>query len=197
MFTLIHNTITSSSNFNKQLYICNVCVGLDNLNKNNFPDAIHSHSKKCILGLTLSWYPQNTNSLMLSNFFNLIFQQQQVNPNEKTETYLNCIKGGGKVLLYWTLIELLKNETSKLTKDQPISLEVGSEDLNSIHKLINYYKSIGFTPICNFPSYDFGCPMQSTIEKVISSIDINSIISSSSEMNTFYSFLQTQTIDIQ
>ena len=195
MFTLIHHTITSSSNFNKQLNVCNVCIGLDNLNKSNFPNVIHSHSKNCILGLTLSWYPQNTNSLMLSNFFNLIYQQHNCTPNETTEKYLNIIKGGGKILLYWTLTELLKNERSKLSKDQPISLEVGSEDTSSIHKLIDYYKSIGFTPICNFTSYDFGCPMQSTIEKVISSIDINSIISSSNEMNTFYSFLQTQTIE--
>jgi hypothetical protein len=199
MFELIHNSILTSSFSNsskssKTLNTCNVCIGLPNLDRKSFPNATHSHSKDCILGLTLSWYTENPKALMLTNFFNLIYQQHQINPTETTNEYLKYIKGGGKVLLYWTLNELLKNESIQLNKEQTISIEVGSDDVESIHKLIHYYKSLSFIPIFEIQTFEYGYPMQSTIEKVVSSIDINHIINESEEMNTFYSFLQTQKI---
>jgi len=128
----------------------------------------------------------------------LIYQQHIINPNEITDKYLYLLKGCGKILLYWTLNELLKDESTGLNKNHKISIEVGNDDINSIHKLIDYYKSIGFTPICNLLPFEFGYPMQTTIENVISSIDINNSIKESNESNagSFYSFLQTQTIDI-
>ena len=197
MYELIHNNIlTSSSNSSKTLNTCNVCIGLSNLDRKSFPEATHSHSKKCILGLTLSWYTENPKALMLSNFFNLVYQQHRLNANETTNAYLKYIKGGGKVLLYWTLNELIKNETIQLNKEQTISIEVGSDDVESIHKLINYYKSLSFIPIFEIETFEFGYPMQSTIEKVISSIDINHIVNDSETLKTFYSFLQTQKIKI-
>ena len=203
MFELIHNTITtstfnnsSSNNSSKTLNTCNVCIGLSNLERKIFPNATHFHSEKCILGLTLTWYTENPKALMLSNFFNLVYQQHQLNANEITNEYLKCIKGGGKVLLYWTLNELLKIESIQLNKEQTISLEVGTDDVESIHKLIDYYKSLSFTPIFEIETFEFGYPMQTTIEKIISSIDINCVINESEEMKNFYSFLKTQTIKL-
>jgi len=66
MFKLVHRSVSLSSNV-KQLNMCNVCIGLNDLNKSNFPEAIHSHTKNCILGVTLSWYSDNTNSLLLQS----------------------------------------------------------------------------------------------------------------------------------
>jgi hypothetical protein len=184
MFTLVHNSVLSSINFNKELKICNICIGIDELDKTHFPNILRFHSKKCILGLNLSWFVDDINSLTLSNFFNLIYQQHKTNPNDLSNNYLHKIKGGGKILLYWTLNELLKNKLIK--KNQMITLEIeeGIEDEDK-DKLIKYYKSLSFI-------FNDDYTMESTVENVILSIDINI----NKEMINFYSFLESNSIQI-